>query len=104
MKAERIELLEVDGGELLLRAVGIELVEGIARPGQAAVEKVARIGGLAVIGDLGRSAVQGKIGSWRGSLAIDENVASGGEAIEDEDIGLCDRGLRIGGAIRHPPH
>src|ERR1700754_4960533 len=87
MKSQGNQLFKVDRGKLLRGAAGIKLVERIVGTLHAAIEKVAGIGGAAVVGDFRIAPVQRKIGGWRRGAALKQPRAGAGKAEQVKNIG-----------------
>src|SRR5205807_466097 len=85
-KSQRIKLLQVDCGQRLAGAAGIELIEGIVGALHTAVEEIAGVGRLAIVGDLGVATVQRKICGWGGGTALEEARPNPGEAEKIENV------------------
>src|SRR5437868_11144245 len=88
VKSEGNELLEVGGGELLRGAAVIEFVERIAGPRHAAIEKVAGVGGAAVVGQFGMASVQRERSGRSGGAALKQTRIGAGKAEQVENIRL----------------
>src|SRR5207237_425157 len=95
MEAQRVHLLQIDHRQGAGRIVEIELVERIPITLNATVEKVGRVRGLTVIGQLGLTTVEREIG-WRCLLQIGrvQTRARTRIAVELEDAGRALRHLR----------
>src|SRR5450432_4228134 len=87
MKAQRIELCFISGGQTLKRASTVKFIEWIAGPLHAAVKEIAGIRSPAIVGQLRIAAVHGKIGSWGGRAARAQPRAGARKAKQVEDIG-----------------
>jgi len=88
IETQRVELFLIGGRQTLERAVGIELVERIVATLHAAVEKIAGVRSLAIVGNFREATVDRKIGG-RGGVAIVKELRSGaGKAKQIKNIGL----------------
>src|SRR5450756_1916329 len=100
METQGIEDFFVSGGEGLARAGGIIFVEGVVGALHAAVEKVARSGRLAEVGQFRSAAVYGKIGGRGRDAVSDQSRARAGKPVKVENVGW--RSVRR--SIRHAAH
>ena len=87
MKSERVELPQIGRRQALNGRAGVVFVEGVVRTLHAAVEEVAGVGVLAVIGDLGRAVIEREVRRRRGCPALEQSYSGAREAIEVEDVG-----------------
>src|ERR1700694_2761840 len=87
MEAERIEQYFIDRREALTRTASIEFIEGIVGALHAAIEKIAGIGILAIVGQFRIASVHGEIGGRGGVAACEQPRASAGKAKQVENIG-----------------
>ncbi|OIQ65649.1 hypothetical protein GALL_527890 [mine drainage metagenome] len=100
MKTQRVELFLVGGRQALKRARCVELVVGIVAALHAAVEEIAGIGCLAVVGKFRVAAVDGKIGGRGGAVSVDQLRAGARKAKQVENIGLRAIGRAVGDAAQ----
>src|SRR5450432_403013 len=89
MKAQRIELCFISGGQTLKRASAVKFIEWIAGPLHAAVEEIAGIRSPAIVGELRIAAVHGKIGGGGGRASREQSRAGARKAKQVENIGCC---------------
>src|SRR5260370_42089350 len=88
MEAQGVEQFLVDRRKTLKRAAGVVFIERIVRPLHAAVEEVAGIGVLAVVGQFRIASVHGKISGRGGIGAVDQPGTNARKAKKVENIGL----------------
>ena len=95
MKAQGIELLYIGECETLARAAAIEFIEGIVVALHAAIEEIAGIRSLAVVGQFRVATVHRKIGRRGGTAALDQPRAGAGEAEKVKNVWLRTFGVRL---------
>src|ERR1041385_2585090 len=88
VKAERVQLLEVGRRQLLRGAAIVEFIEWIVSTLHPGIEKIAGIGGTAIVGQFADTSVEGKIGRGRGGAALKQPGAGAGETKKVENVGL----------------
>src|ERR1700730_8145491 len=95
MKAQGIERLYIRECETLALAAAIEFIEGIVVALHAAIEEIAGIRGLAVVGQFRVASVHRKIGCGGSTSSLDQPRTGAGEAEKVKNVGLQTFGIRL---------